>query len=249
MSAVKGYRRKPIWIYVVASLFVLSPFIHLMGTLKGAGEPQWYSPRMWWVWVGHLDPAPALISFILCAAGLAILFVRRWSWWLGMTALSILCLYNIALITLTFANDPFTQLLATVGSLLLLTLLFFSEFKQPYFNQRLRWWESEPRFHVSLPVSVHPALETAHAATTKAQLVDISKSGLYLEAPTGQKALELPEEIVVEVNSELRLPCRFSRATEHGGSAYQFLKISRHQSRYLRRWIQLLAKDPDRRVR
>ncbi len=248
MSAPQGYRRKPLWIYLIAGLFVLTPLIHLMGTLKGAGEPQWYAPAVWWRWALHLDPAPALVSFILCVAGLALLFVRTWSWWFGMAALTLLCLYNIVLISRAFTNDTFTQVLATFGSILLLALLFFSEFRRPFLNKRLRWWESEPRFHVSVPVTVRSGHEGG-GGTTQARLVDISRSGLYLEPTQGQSALSLPEDIVVEVNNELRLPCRFSRTTEHGGSAYKIVKISRHQARYLRRWIRLLAKDPDRRVR
>ncbi|MEO5667677.1 MAG: hypothetical protein ABIR96_06445 [Bdellovibrionota bacterium] len=246
MSESKGYRRKPVWIYIVAILFVLTPFIHLMGTLKEAGEPFWYSPEAWWLWSRHLDPAPAVISLMLCIAGLAILLVRSWSWWLGLCVLGTLCLYNIVLIRHSFAEDPFTQVLASVGSLLLLVLLYFSEFKKPFLNRRLRWWESEPRFRVRVPVNIQSAELTTAA---KVQLMDISKSGVYLEPNVGEKTLSLPHDIVVEVNSELQLPCRFSRATEHGGSAYQITTITRHQARYLRRWIKLLSKEPDRLVR
>jgi hypothetical protein len=246
MSATPGYRRKPIWIYIVAVLFVLTPFIHMMGTLRGAGEPEWYAPGVWWVWAQHLDPAPAVISFMLCLTGLAILAVRSWTWWLGMCMLAALCLYNIVLIRNTFADDLFTQMLATGGSILLLVMLYFSEFKRPFLNRRLRWWETEPRFRVSLPVKIQTENPEIRIS---AQLVDISKSGVYLEPTSGTSTLELPPNIVIEVNSELRLPCHFSRATDHGGSAYQITKITRHQARYLRRWIALLAKDPDRLVR
>ena len=246
MSETKGYRRKPVWIYFVAILFVLTPFIHMMGTLEAAGEPEWYSPAVWLLWAQHLDPAPAVISFMLCISGIAILCVSTLTWWLGMIALSALCIYNIILIRSTFTHDPLTQVVATIGSVLLLVLLYFSEFKKPFLNHRLRWWESEPRFKVRVPVKVHaPGSETK----IQVQLMDISKSGVYLEPNPGQAPLDLPHHIWVEVNAELKLPCNFSRSTEHGGSAYQIAKITRHQTRYLRRWIRLLARDPDRLVR
>lgn len=237
----KGYRRKPLWIYVVATLFILTPFLHLMMTLRSAGETEWWSPSAWWLWVHHLNPAPAVISTLLALAGLSILFVRRWAWWLGMLALGALCVYNIALISHSFSDDPLTRMVATLGSLSLLVLLFFSEFKQPFFNERLRWWESEARYMVSVPVKI---MNTDKHAL----LVNISKSGIYLEPYDKDTALDLPTEITVEVNSELQLPCIYSRATEKG-VAYKFVKITKHQSRYLRRWLQLLSKDPDLRVR
>ena len=247
MSETQGYRRKPVWIYFVAILFILTPVIHLMGTLKNAGEPQWYSPVAWWLWAQHLDPAPAMVSFMLCLAGVAMLFVRSWTWWLGMIVLTALSLYNILLIRHSFADDFFTQMLATVGSLILLVLLYFSEFKKPFLNRRLRWWESEPRFRVNIPVTIRATEDSKPVVS--AQLMDISKSGVYLEPVPGHKILELPNHILVEVNSELHLPCTLSRSTEHGGSAYHFGAITRHQARYLRRWIQLLKKDPGRLVR
>ena len=246
MSETKGYRRKPVWIYIVAVLFILTPFIHMMGLVREAGEPQWFSPAVWWTWAKHLDPAPAVISFMLCLTGVAILCVRSWTWWLGMLVLSALCIYNIVLIRNTYADDPFTQILATAGSILLLVLLYASEFKKPFLNRRLRWWESEPRFRVHLPVKVQTMGSSEKIAV---QLMDISKSGVYLEPNPGQTFLELPHEIVVEVNAELQLPCRFSRSTDHGGSAYQITKITRYQARYLKRWIRLLAKDPERLLR
>jgi hypothetical protein len=247
MSETEGYRRKPIWIYTVAILFVLTPFIHMMGTLRNAGEPEWYSPVAWWLWAQHLDPAPAVISLMLCLAGVAMLFVRSWSWWLGMLVLASLSLYNIVLIRHSFADDLFTQMVATVGSLLLLVLLYFSEFKKPFLNRRLRWWESEPRFRVNIPVTVRASEGSKFVIA--AQLMDVSRSGVYLEPVPGQKTLELPHKILVEVNSELHLPCVLSRSTDTGGAAYHFGTITRHQARYLRRWIQLLKKDPDRLVR
>jgi hypothetical protein len=240
-SSSYGYRRKPFWIYAVATLFVLTPFLHLMLTIKSAGAVDWYAPSSWWNWVRFLDPAPAVISTLLCLAGLAILFVRRWAWWLGMIALSSLCIYNIALISYSFADDPVTRLLATIGSFLLLILLFYSDFKKPFFNQRMRWWETDPRFKVSIPVKIQ-------GLPAQALLVDISKSGLHLEEFIEGKGLQLPAELVVEVNEELHLNCSFSRQTPKG-AAYQIMSMTKHQARYLKRWIHLLSKDPSNRVR
>jgi hypothetical protein len=236
-----AYTRKPLWIYFVAVLFVLTPILHLMMTLRSAGEVEWWSPASWWLWIQHLNPAPAVISTLLCIAGLSIIFVRRWAWWLGMLALSSLCIYNIVLISYSFSDDPITRVIATIGSIGLLVLLFFSDFKQPFFNKRLRWWESETRYVVRIPVKIQ-------GSEKHALLVDISKSGLYLEPYERKEPLDLGQEITVEINSELQLPCVYSRSTDKG-MAYRFAKITKHQARYLKRWMQLLAKDPVRRVR
>jgi len=78
-------------------------------------------------------------------------------------------------------------------------------------------------------------------------LMDVSKSGILLQ-PLDNIEIEFPSEAIVEINSELHLPCIFSRKTE-AGAAYRIISISRHQSRYLRNWLDLLAKEPERKVR
>lgn len=240
-TPIKGYRKKPIWIYLVAILFILTPMIHLSLTLKNAGEVNWWSPSAWWTWIQYLNPAPAIVSVLLFVSGISILLVKKWAWWVGMMALSSLSIYNIALISHSFSDDPVVKIIATLGSFGLLALLFFSDFKQPFFNKRLRWWESESRYKVSVPVKIV-------GTQLHALLVDLSKSGVYLESSDLHKPLSLPDNIEIEVNSELKMHCTFSRKTK-SGAAYKFVNISKHQSSYLRRWLKLLSKDPTLRVR
>ncbi|NCN40334.1 hypothetical protein GW916_03705 [bacterium] len=235
-----GYYKKPFWIYFVSALFLTTPVLHLMWTLRMAGEANWYSPLTMIEWLPHLNPAPAVISALLFIAGFSILFVRKWAWWMGILSLAALCFYNISIVRNFYSDDWMVMTLSTVGSGLLLLLLYVSDFKQPFFNQRLRWWETDPRYMVNVPVKLQGH---SHAVV----LMDVSKSGILLQ-PLDNIEIEFPSEAIVEINSELHLPCIFSRKTE-AGAAYRIISISRHQSRYLRNWLDLLAKEPERKVR
>lgn len=245
---MSGYSRKPFWIYAVSILFLSTPVLHLMWTLKLAGENNWFTPSAMIEWIPHLDPAPAVISMLLFISGFSILFVRKWAWWMGILSLSALCFYNVSIIRNFYSDDWITMTLATVGSGLLLLLIYASDFKKPFFNQRLRWWETDPRFMVNVPIRLQGFEQNI-------LLMDISKSGILLEPEQDESSeeaelvtIEFPSEVIVEINNELQLPCIFSRKTPKG-AAYRIISISKHQSRYLRNWLDLLAKEPDRKVR
>ncbi len=236
----RGYTRKPFWIYFVSILLLSTPLFHLMWTLRLAGEPSWYSPLTMIEWIPHLNPAPAFISALLFLAGFSLLFVRKWAWWLGILSLAALCFYNVSIVRNFYSDDWTTMTLTTVGSGVLLFLLYKSDFKKPFFNHRLRWWETDPRYMVNVPVKIQGH---DHAVV----LMDISKSGMLLE-PSNGVSIEFPSEVIVEINAELQIPCIFSRKTKKG-AAYRIISISRHQSRYLRNWLDLLSKEPERKLR
>ena len=241
MEQTAGYRKKPFWIVATAILLFVTPYFHLMWILKSAGETAWYSPIAMWKWIPHLHPAPAVISALLILGGFSLLYVKKWSWWIGMFSLTCLSIYNISIIQNYYSDDPSAAVIGTGASLLLLFLLFASDFKKPFFNQRLRWWESDPRYKVNVPIQIKGQEEKSIV------LMDISKTGILLE-PTNGAEIDFPPEVDVIINAELEIPCVYSRRTENG-AAYRIKNVTRFQSKYLRNWLNLLAKEPERFLR
>jgi hypothetical protein len=236
-----GYRKKPIWITAVAWLFILWPMLNLSWLMVSFGEPQWYLPSVWIYWFENLPRLVIFFMVLLAACGIALLFVRRWSWWFNLTALSCLGLYSLYMASQSLDQDPFLLSLLGVGTLGFLGVLYASEFKKPFIDARLRWWESKPRFQVRVPV---------HVVEMKQDLllVNISLSGLLLEWPEGEPHKEVPNQFIIEINNELRLPCALTRSDERRVGA-KILKLEGGQRKHLDHWIKLLTKSPAHKAR
>jgi hypothetical protein len=236
-----GYRRKPVWILAVAWLFILWPAFNLSWLMISFGEPEWYKPSVWFNWLENLPRLVIFFMVLLCACGMALLFVRRWSWWFNLAALAGLGIYSLYMASQSLDQDPFLLSLLGVGTLGFLCVLYMSEFKKPFIDKSLRWWESKPRFQVRVPVHV---IEMGQDLI----LVNISKSGLLLEWPEGEPHREVPGQFLVEINNELRLPCALTRAGERRVGA-KILKLEGEQRKHLDHWIKLLSKSPVHRAR
>lgn len=235
-----GYRKKPLWIQFTACLLIATPFLQFVWLVRSTGAPEWYTLETLIRWVPHLGVLPFLVGLSLIVAGISLFYVKKWSWWIAMSALSLLSIHNLRMIQVYFPGDTPTLVIASVLCLGLLALIMYSDFRKPFMDARLRWWESRSRYKVDLPV----ALE---GHETSVLLVDLSRSGLLIHrTPEFQGAL--PQETIIHINEELQFPCSLSRETAEG-AAYKILRITKHQSRYLKNWINLLSKEPGRKVR
>lgn len=235
-----GYRKKPLWIKFTACLLIATPFLQFLWLVRSTGAPDWYTPETLLRWIPHLGLLPFLVGVSLIVAGVALFYVKKWSWWIAMSALCLLSIHNLRMIQVYFPDDTTTLIVASILCIGLLALIMYSDFRKPFMNARLRWWESRSRYRVNLPVELE-------GYDPSVLLVDISRSGLLIhKTPDFQEAL--PQETIVHINDELNFPCSLSRKTDEG-AAYKILRVTKHQSRYLRNWIKLLSKEPGRKVR
>lgn len=79
--------------------------------------------------------------------------------------------------------------LVTVG----LGAILHKHVRAPYFNPRIRWWETSPRKKIDLPTVL-----IANGKNINCQLLDISSSGCFLSNGTDE-ALELGQIVSVQV--------------------------------------------------
>ncbi|MDA3851592.1 MAG: PilZ domain-containing protein [Spirochaetaceae bacterium] len=130
---------------------------------------------------------------------LAIFSVKRNAWWIFLSSSIILILLNFY----SYFNDNNSSLLMLflANGLLFIgsALLFRREIIAPYFNPRLRWWESNPRYNIDFSITLH------NDPPVSAKIVDISAGGCYIstleELPL---KIELPIELHLQ-ELELRL--------------------------------------------
>ena len=236
---VRGYRRKPRWIYAIAFIYMLAPLGNLIWSLASLHIPNWYKPAVWVYWTHYVSPATWAIMSLIFLSGFALLFVARWSWWMALFSLAVIAIYNLFMLKSFSMMGPIAiaaMIAATLGAGV---LLYFSQFRQPYLNPRLRWWQTSPRYRADIKVTIQ-------GSPTEAILVDISRTGALLEWPQeiphleGRTALKLPPDTVVDSEVARRTP---------RGYGVRFANLSSEQSKSLKKWIAQLAKDPTKAIR
>jgi hypothetical protein len=237
-KSISGFRRKPLWIYVVSAIFIFSPFINFAFSLKGRGEPGWLSPQVWMEWLPHTPPRSFAVSVLLFLTGILLLYVNKWSWRLAIVSLIVLSGYNLLLIRGIVVNN-FSIL--TIVSMMMggfIFLLYQSEFRDVFINPRLRWWESKPRFAVDKEVGLRGHKGTFH-------LVDLSKSGFQISTRSKSADLQRDHRIEIEIAEGVTIPGVVVRIEKEGATTLFGIRIEnigRYESRYLYGWIRVLQK-------
>lgn len=236
-GGAQGYRRKPTWIFIVGVLFLLTPFGNFLLTLASLNIQNWYKPETWAYWAKFIPIYTwALMSLIFCSGLALIFFVRRWALVLTMATLAAVLLHNIVMIR----DFSLMGTMAVTGMILTTAatwyFLYFSRFRRPYTNPKMRWWETSPRYRVDIPAKID-------AVPVNATLVDISMSGALIEWP--EPGAVPPEDRVshIMLPPDLRLPCRVARGTEKG-FGIQFDDFDAMTKKRFKGWLKQLETDP-----
>jgi hypothetical protein len=226
--APRGYRKKPLWIYLLSAFMCLSPPVSFVAAVRRAGESLWYSPETWLAYARRI-PAPVwgLIAFFVLS-GLTVLLVRKLTWMLALGALGALLLYNLVL---------FRQLPLLAGAAIL-ALTLFPRLREPFLSPKLRWWEQAPRQAVHLKavaVGSGAEVEVLNLSATGALLASDPFGGTRAEA-----SLCLAPGLVVL--------CKVVRS-EGARTGVQFLYLSASSRRKLRKLIHQAARKPGTELR
>jgi hypothetical protein len=229
-----GYRKKPLWIYIVALIFILTPLGNLLWSLASLNIPNWYMPHVWRYWAKYVAPSTWVLLTLLFVSGISLLFVRRWSWLLSLVTLGVVAVYDIVMIKEFSIMGTMAIAAMIVGTVCFGLLLYFTEFRKPYLNPRVRWWETSPRYKVDLPVALRNI-------ETPATLVDISRTGVLIEFVAAIPEVEGDTEI--SLPTQVQLPCVVARKTEKG-YGLQFAPLNRQQKGELKTFIRTLSEDP-----
>lgn len=154
--------------------------------------------------------------------GVLILLMKRVGYYIAVVG----CVYGIVSGVLAFIDSQQTDpvLPLVVSNLVCAAALAYlarPKSRNLFFNPRLRWWETDPRFIVDLPASI----TRVGGSPTKALLQNIANGGAGLEASTS--GFLKGEAVSVEFQSEgtvyhLKSTIVWEKSTD---SAKQFLGI------------------------
>lgn len=117
--------------------------------------------------------------FVFPVAGLLILKLRRWTYFAFMSVLAYI-IYNLSTYeryTWPYnAESPFMyHYIVAMLSVAVFVSFLFPQLRRPFFDRRIRWWEPEARYNVSIACTIH-----SEFLTYSSEIINISKSGAFL---------------------------------------------------------------------
>ncbi len=230
----KGYRKKPVWIYLVAIILIFNPIGNLFYSLLVDNPANLTRADVWLYWVTHLSKGTIALWSLLSLSGVALLYVSTWTWKMSMTAIVIVVAYNMAM----FLEHAKTGWLSTLSSFLITIafgwILFSSEFRRPYLFPKLQWWRSSQRKIINMPIKIGNTDDHAF-------LVNISLSGLLVEWPPDQAIPPIHGRVNIMLTPGVVLVCEMKRQTSRG-YGFQFVNLNKEQIKTVKSFIKRIEK-------
>jgi PilZ domain len=189
-------------------------------------------------------PTYLIVAFVVALAGYGIREMQRWSWYVFIFSQVLLSAEN-ALLLHSYAESH-NKVIAYAFSLLIQGLLIYEinrELRVPYFFPKIRWWESNPRYRLSIPAVVVGKKEER----IESEILDLSPLGCFAKL-----RMDLPQDTPVviqfrifnhEVNVDGAVVWLAKSAVTHPrGVGIKFLSASKDQRRALRKINRKLKK-------
>ncbi len=194
-----------------------------------------------------LSPAYYILSFIAILAGFGLWEMKRWSWYVFLFS-SILIGYYNAVLASDFGSSHHRVLgfIAITVTLLIVILRVSKELRVPYLLPKIRWWESDPRYRLSVPARIARAGDSG-STTFQGEILDLSMGGCFIKL---KENLDSDSEIGVEfslfgvttqVNGNIVWKAE-GAVTHPRGCGIKFHPLSRTQKRQFKAITQRLRK-------
>lgn len=182
-----------------------------------------------------------LHSLLAVGTGVALIKMRPYAWHLFLFQSFLLAVEQIYVAAVMAENYHVgVPLVFALTSILIAILLLKMELRVPYFSPRIAWWESDPRYKISVPVQV-----SSQDHFHEGEIMDISVGGCFIKT---QAPLKIDDSIHVKFSLfEHHFTClgrivwRTESAVTHPkGVGVRFLAINKKQNADLKATVKKL---------
>jgi hypothetical protein len=183
-----------------------------------------------------LSPWYYILSAIAVAAGYGFWEMKRWAWYLFIIANLLITYQNAVMVN--EHGETYHKALTFIFSVAIIALITYRvsrEIRVPYFFPKIRWWESDPRYRLSVPVK----LDRAETGDLTGDILDLSMGGCFVKL---RSDLHQDEKVALSFTIfqlELKLEGIVvwrtqSTVTHPKGVGIKFIDLDRDQRRALR---------------
>lgn len=190
-----------------------------------------------------LSPTYYLTAALSFLVGVGLWEMKRWTWHL-LVVVNAWILYQSATYWTDYGQS-FHGFLAFGTWLIFMGFITYrvgKEIRVPYFFPKIRWWESNPRYKLSVPVEIHES-----SSDFSAIIMDLSPAGCFIKTQ-----IDLPENGRVNIKFfifNINFECEgvvvwkpLGSVTYPKGIGLKFANLKRTQKRELRLVTQRLRK-------
>jgi hypothetical protein len=183
-----------------------------------------------------LSPWYYILSALAISVGYGFWEMRRWTWYL-FVIVDLLIAYQNAVMVNEY-GETHHKALSFVFSIAVLGLIFYRvarEIRVPYFFPKIRWWESDPRYRLSVPAK----LERRDSPFLAGDILDLSMGGCFMKLRSDllqdEKVTISFTVFQVQVRCEGTVVWRTQSTVTHPkGVGVKFLELGRDQRRALK---------------
>jgi len=127
-----------------------------------------------------ISPLYLILSILAVVTGYGLWEMRRWSWYVFLITNGLVIYANaIFLHDLGETHHRLLSFLVSLGLICALVYQVAREVRVPYFFPKIRWWESNPRYRLSVPATLH-----RKAGPISGEIQDISIGGCFIKLRT-----------------------------------------------------------------
>jgi len=129
-----------------------------------------------------LSPFFYVVSIAVMVAGYGLWEMQRWSWHVLLVS-QCLVFYESAVFILNYSESHHKFLAFILSGFLQWGLVYrvSKEIRVPYFFPNIRWWESNPRYKLSVPVTLMRKEKDAQ----EGEILDLSMLGCFIKVQEG----------------------------------------------------------------
>lgn len=138
-----------------------------------------------------LSPWYWFVSSIAVVAGFGLLKIR-WYGWYAFLFSNFTIAYQTAVALAYYSESNFKTVIFLVTFLVQIVLGYIigREIRVPYFFPRIRWWESDPRYKLSVQAKI--SQESEREKNLEGEIMDISLTGCFVKT----HAYFVPDEVI-----------------------------------------------------
>jgi hypothetical protein len=205
--------KRPFTIILISLIYLFSPvFVILQAAVVNRVPVVGYHSVFSLLLVSDIV---VLCLYLVCAV--SVFLVKKWGWYAFICSSVYLITYNF----ISLAINPHNSFLLMIGYDLILTMIAFVFFRKnliaPFFNPKLRWWETEPRYMIGIFLEIKIA-----GKIVRAEIADLSESGCFIIHTEGPEVGKSYNGVVSCMGVLVSVVAWVVRKSKHGDAEHGY---------------------------